>query len=75
MAEVESSSSSAGEIEQESEQGPCEPEAKKARIEVEKSAESTEKLEHRLGGILCCAVCLDLPRSAVYQVKTAVKGE
>jgi hypothetical protein len=27
-----------------------------------------EKLEHRLGGILCCAVCLDLPRSAIYQV-------
>lgn len=27
-----------------------------------------DKLEHRLGGILCCAVCLDLPRSAIYQV-------
>lgn len=27
-----------------------------------------EKLEHRLGGILCCAVCLDLPKSAIYQV-------
>lgn len=27
-----------------------------------------EKLEHRLGGILCCAVCLDLPRAAIYQV-------
>ncbi|CAG9137240.1 unnamed protein product [Plutella xylostella] len=26
-----------------------------------------EKLEHRLGGILCCAVCLDLPPAAVYQ--------
>ncbi|OXA65164.1 Cysteine and histidine-rich protein 1 [Folsomia candida] len=26
-----------------------------------------EKLEHRLGGILCCAVCLDLPKSAIYQ--------
>ncbi|XP_045527423.1 cysteine and histidine-rich protein 1 homolog isoform X1 [Pieris brassicae] len=25
------------------------------------------KLEHRLGGILCCAVCLDLPPAAVYQ--------
>jgi hypothetical protein len=68
MAEVESSSSSAGEIEQESEQEACEPEVKKARLEVEKTAASTEKLEHRLGGILCCAVCLDLPRSAVYQV-------
>jgi hypothetical protein len=28
----------------------------------------SDKLEHRLGGILCCAVCLDLPRAAVYQV-------
>lgn len=26
-----------------------------------------DKLEHRLGGILCCAVCLDLPRTAIYQ--------
>ncbi|GBP31951.1 Cysteine and histidine-rich protein 1 homolog [Eumeta japonica] len=26
-----------------------------------------ERLEYRLGGILCCAVCLDLPRAAVYQ--------
>lgn len=30
--------------------------------------ESSDKLEHRLGGILCCAVCLDLPPAAVYQV-------
>lgn len=30
--------------------------------------DSNDKLEHRLGGILCCAVCLDLPRAAVYQV-------
>jgi hypothetical protein len=27
-----------------------------------------QKLEHRLGGILCCVVCFDLPRAAVYQV-------
>ncbi|XP_011497154.1 PREDICTED: cysteine and histidine-rich protein 1 homolog isoform X1 [Ceratosolen solmsi marchali] len=26
-----------------------------------------QKLEHRLGGILCCVVCFDLPRAAVYQ--------
>ncbi|XP_030385557.1 cysteine and histidine-rich protein 1 homolog [Scaptodrosophila lebanonensis] len=26
-----------------------------------------EKLEYRLGGILCCAVCLDLPKLAMYQ--------
>lgn len=30
---------------------------------------ASEKLEHRLGGILCCAVCLDLPRAAIYQVR------
>lgn len=30
--------------------------------------EKKNKLEDRLGGILCCAVCLDLPRAAVYQV-------
>ncbi|XP_019873777.1 cysteine and histidine-rich protein 1 homolog [Aethina tumida] len=29
--------------------------------------EKKNKLEDRLGGILCCAVCLDLPRAAVYQ--------
>ncbi|XP_065213890.1 zinc finger TRAF-type-containing protein 1 homolog isoform X2 [Planococcus citri] len=27
----------------------------------------TENLEYRLGGILCCAVCLDLPKTAIYQ--------
>lgn len=31
------------------------------------AAKTEQKLEHRLGGILCCAVCLDLPRAAVYQ--------
>jgi len=35
---------------------------------VEDAAKTEQKLEHRLGGILCCAVCLDLPRAAVYQV-------
>lgn len=32
------------------------------------ATKTEQKLEHRLGGILCCAVCLDLPRAAVYQV-------
>lgn len=31
-----------------------------------------DKLENRLGGILCCAVCLDLPRSAIYQVSGSI---
>lgn len=33
-------------------------------------AKPEQKLEHRLGGILCCVVCFDLPRAAVYQVRT-----
>ncbi|XP_068620039.1 zinc finger TRAF-type-containing protein 1 homolog isoform X2 [Battus philenor] len=41
------------------------PLAKKRKLLSEK--EQSEKLEHRLGGILCCAVCLDLPPAAVYQ--------
>ncbi|XP_052755665.1 zinc finger TRAF-type-containing protein 1 homolog isoform X2 [Galleria mellonella] len=40
-----------------------EPMPKKRRI----SEKESDKLEHRLGGILCCAVCLDLPQAAVYQ--------
>ncbi|KAL4704144.1 hypothetical protein ACJJTC_012960 [Scirpophaga incertulas] len=39
-----------------------EPLAKKKKLD-----ELNEKLENRLGGILCCAVCLELPQSAVYQ--------
>ena len=27
-----------------------------------------KKLEERIGGILCCTVCLDLPKTAIYQV-------
>ncbi|XP_053660181.1 zinc finger TRAF-type-containing protein 1 homolog [Anopheles marshallii] len=42
-----------------------EPEAK--RKKVDKPSAKVEKLELRLGGILCCAVCLDLPRTAMYQ--------
>lgn len=32
-----------------------------------------EKLESRLGGILCCAVCLDLPKMAMYQVGAIIR--
>lgn len=39
---------------------------------VDKQPSASDKLEHRLGGILCCAVCLDLPRAAIYQVRTVV---
>lgn len=43
-----------------------EPSPKKRKTALD--SDQIEKLEHRLGGILCCAVCLDLPQAAVYQV-------
>lgn len=48
--------------------GSDEPEAKRRKKEPRLSATIQEKLELRLGGILCCAVCLDLPKTAMYQV-------
>lgn len=47
-----------------------EPEPKRKKIEsaVASTSGINEKLELRLGGILCCAVCLDLPKTAMYQV-------
>lgn len=47
-----------------------EPESKRKKIESAEASTSgiNEKLEQRLGGILCCAVCLDLPKTAMYQV-------
>lgn len=44
-----------------------EPDKKRRKIDKKLDARN-EKLEHRLGGILCCAVCLDLPKAAIYQV-------
>ncbi|XP_013137039.1 PREDICTED: cysteine and histidine-rich protein 1 [Papilio polytes] len=41
------------------------PVAKKRKLVPEN--EQCEKLEQRLCGILCCAVCLELPPAAVYQ--------
>lgn len=43
-----------------------EPDSKKRKLS-NKADDKKHKLEDRLGGILCCAVCLDLPSSAVYQ--------
>ncbi|CAL7938857.1 zinc finger TRAF-type-containing protein 1 homolog [Xylocopa sonorina] len=40
---------------------------KKRRKLSRNDGKTEQKLEHRLGGILCCAVCLDLPKAAVYQ--------
>ncbi|KAK8775705.1 hypothetical protein V5799_030952 [Amblyomma americanum] len=48
--------------------GEAEGPAKKRFKAGERLLGKSDKLEHRLGGILCCAVCLDLPRSAIYQV-------
>jgi succinate dehydrogenase/fumarate reductase-like Fe-S protein len=46
-----------------------EPEKKRQKLDSHPmKVKKLEKLENRLGGILCCAVCLDLPRAAMYQV-------
>ncbi len=48
-----------------------EPEPKRKKLDSSAVASTSginEKLELRLGGILCCAVCLDLPKTAMYQV-------
>lgn len=46
-----------------------EPEKKRLKLDTHPlKAKKLEKLENRLGGILCCAVCLDLPKTAMYQV-------
>lgn len=52
-----------------------EPESKRRKVSTStKNSEpkTSDKLEQRLGGILCCAVCLDLPRAAVYQVSDLI---
>lgn len=46
-----------------------EPEFKKRKILSNKPEEKIYNLVERLGGILCCAVCLDLPRTVIYQVR------
>lgn len=45
-----------------------EPDTKRRKVQSNNNDEKKYKLEERLGGILCCAVCLDLPKAAVYQV-------
>lgn len=71
MAETEpgSSSSVPTEPEENVEKSDEYSEPEKKRRKLLKGQESKpDKLELRLGGILCCAVCLDLPRVAIYQV-------
>lgn len=72
MADPEAASSSAEPTENQEVDEKVEEfvEPEKKRRKVSKSVDGkSDKLEQRLGGILCCAVCLDLPRSAVYQVR------
>lgn len=45
-----------------------EPEAKRIKLDTSVKNKKLEKLESRLGSVLCCAVCLDLPKTAMYQV-------
>lgn len=50
-----------------------EPEAKKQKFDTSiKKHKKLEKLESRLGSVLCCAVCLDLPKTAMYQVSNLI---
>lgn len=50
-----------------------EPEAKKQKFDTSsKKHKKLEKLESRLGSVLCCAVCLDLPKTAMYQVSNTL---
>lgn len=74
MSESEADTSSSGQIMEhqdivEKSDDLMEPEAKRPKISQSEIKEPAKfKLEERLGGILCCAVCLDLPKAAVYQV-------
>ncbi|KDR16693.1 cysteine and histidine-rich protein 1 homolog [Zootermopsis nevadensis] len=69
MADPEAASSSGEQTDiQENEKAEefIEPEKKRQKF-CKITDVKSDKLEQRLGGILCCAVCLDLPRAAVYQ--------
>ena len=50
----------------ENEDASYEPEQKKQKLETSK-VQPDYKLQERLSGILCCTVCLDLPRTC-FQV-------
>ncbi|XP_022200961.2 cysteine and histidine-rich protein 1 homolog [Nilaparvata lugens] len=75
MAEVEASSSNTDQPEVENVEKSEElegPSPKKRKISnqvvlFQSTDNKPDKLEQRLGGILCCAVCLDLPKAAIYQ--------
>ncbi|XP_063905358.1 zinc finger TRAF-type-containing protein 1-A-like isoform X2 [Zophobas morio] len=66
MSEIEATTSNAESTSQDCEKEFLEPEAKRRKTTAPTDAKKY-KLEERLGGILCCTVCLDLPKAAVYQ--------
>lgn len=46
-----------------------EPDVKRQKLDTSNPTKVKKlDLPSRLGGILCCAVCLDLPKAAMYQV-------
>lgn len=49
--------------------GTMPPDAKKMKLDAKDSGNNEYNLEERLNGILCCAVCLDLPSLTFYQVR------
>ena len=49
-------------------------EPEKKKVKVEEKEKEKNALENRLSGILCCAVCLDLPKTC-YQVCIFVSFE
>ena len=51
------------------ERSECDEPAKKKLRKGSETKKEEDDLEQRLSGILCCAVCLDLPECTVYQVK------
>lgn len=69
MADTEAGSSTTDPVETaEKPEVFSEPEPKRRKLSTQPD-KKPDKLELRLGGILCCAVCLDLPRAAIYQVQ------
>lgn len=51
-----------------SEADPDAPPKKRVRLQEGEAG----KLEERLYSVLCCTVCLDLPKASVYQVNNAI---
>lgn len=78
MSELQAASSSSEvNVEMQNSGAKCDTfvEPEKKRMRILQNTDTTDikhKLEDRLGGILCCAVCFDLPKTAVYQVMQSI---